>query len=405
MNDLAEAAQSERTAPAPEMAPRRSLSIAWLILPIALFVAAVAWLYAADPLRNFNLGAPPVENLTFERTILDEAGVHVLVRAGGSEPMVLAQVQIDDAYWTFTQRPAGPIARGATAWVDVPFPWVLGEAHLIKIVTNTGATFEHEIAVAVPTPQLNAGQLQLQALVGIFVGIVPVAIGLLFFPALRGVGMRGLQFLLALTVGLLVFLLVDTFEEALDIAGQAAPLFQGPVLVFMVALASFLLLFAVGRRGGRPTGIALAVFLALGIGLHNLGEGLAIGAAFAAGAAGLGTFLVLGFTLHNITEGIGIAAPMLRIRPPFIAFVGLTLLAGGPAVIGMWVGSLAAAPQWAALALAIGAGAILQVVVEIGDYLRREGAGPSGALLSLPVLSGFAVGVALMYATAVLVKI
>jgi zinc transporter ZupT len=282
---------------------------------------------------------------------------------------------------------------------------VLGEAHLIKIVTNTGATFEHEIAVAVPTPQLTAGQLQLQALVGIFVGIVPVAIGLLFFPALRNVGARGVQFLLALTVGLLVFLLVDTFEEALEIAGEAAPLFQGPVLVFMVALASFLLLLAVGRRGGRPTGIALAVFLAIGIGLHNLGEGLAIGAAFAAGAAGLGTFLVLGFTLHNITEGIGIAAPMLRLRPPLIVFAGLALLAGGPAVIGMWVGSLAAAPQWAALALAIGAGAILQVVVEIGDYLRREGAGPSGALLSLPALSGFAVGVALMYATAVLVKI
>jgi hypothetical protein len=403
VNDPAGRAQSETTPPV--TVPPRSFSIAWLILPIALFVAAVAWLYAADPLQNFNLGAPPVENLTFERTILDDAGVHVLVRAGGSEPMTLAQVQIDDAYWTFTQRPAGAIARGSTAWIDVPFPWVLGDAHHIRIVTNTGATFDHEIAVAVPTPQLNAGQLQLQALVGIFVGIVPVAIGLLFFPALRGVGTRGLQFLLALTVGLLVFLLVDTFEEALEIAGAAAPLFQGPVLVFMVALASFLLLLAVGRRGGRPTGIALAVFLALGIGLHNLGEGLAIGAAFAAGAAGLGTFLVLGFTLHNITEGIGIAAPMLRMRPPLIAFVGLTLLAGGPAVIGMWVGSLAAAPQWAAIALAVGAGAILQVVIEIGDYLRREGAGPSGALLSLPVLSGFAVGVALMYATAVLVKI
>jgi len=182
-------------------------------------------------------------------------------------------------------------------------------------------------------------------------------------------------------------------------------LFQGPVMVVLVAVASFLFLLAIGRRGGRPTGLALAAYIALGIGLHNLGEGLAIGAAFAAGAAGLGTFLVLGFTLHNITEGIGIAAPMLRSRPPFIAFVGLTLLAGGPAVIGMWAGSLAAAPQWAALALAIGAGAILQVIVEIGDYLRREGDGGAGRLLSAPVLAGFAVGIAFMYATAMLVKI
>lgn len=406
MSDAAERTAASAGAVAASGKSRQHwLAVVWLLLPVALFVAAVAWLVAADPLRNLNIGAPPVENLTFERTILDAEGVHLLVRAGGSEPMTLAQVQIDDAYWTFTQRPGGAIARGATAWIDVPFPWVLGEAHLVKIVTRTGATFAHEIRVAVPTPRPTAGQLQLQALIGIFVGIVPVAIGLLFFPALRGVGARGMQFLLALTVGLLAFLLVDTFEEALEIAGEAAPLFQGPVLVFMVALASFLILFAIGRRGGRPTGIALAVFLALGIGLHNLGEGLAIGAAFAAGAAGLGTFLVLGFTLHNITEGIGIAAPMLRLRPPLIAFAGLTLLAGGPAVIGMWAGSLAAAPQWAALALAIGAGAILQVVVEIGDYLRREGAGPSGVLLSFPALSGFAVGVALMYATAVLVKV
>jgi zinc transporter ZupT len=177
------------------------------------------------------------------------------------------------------------------------------------------------------------------------------------------------------------------------------------VLVAVVAALSFLLLFAVGRRRGRPEGIALAFYIALGIGLHNLGEGLAIGAAFAAGAAGLGTFLVLGFTLHNITEGIGIAAPMLRLRPRLHVFAGLVLLAGGPAVVGMWLGSLATAPQWAAIALAVGAGAILQVIVEIGDHLRREGAGGGNALLSAPVLGGFTLGVVLMYATALIVKI
>ncbi|TIO47448.1 MAG: metal transporter, partial [Mesorhizobium sp.] len=122
------------------------------------------------------------------------------------------------------------------------------------------------------------------------------------------------------------------------------------------ATASFLLLMAAGRRSGTPTGLALATFIALGIGLHNLGEGLAIGAAFVSGAAGLGTFLVLGFTLHNITEGIGIAAPILKQRPPLRTFAMLTLLAGGPAVVGLWIGSLAYAPQWSALALAIGAG-------------------------------------------------
>ena len=151
-----------------------------------------------------------------------------------------------------------------------------------------------------------------------------------------------MAFLLALTVGLLAFLFIDTLEDAFELAGEAAPLFQGPVMVLLAAVASFLLLMAVGRRGGAPSGLALATFIALGIGLHNLGEGLAIGAAFAAGAVSLGTFLVLGFTVHNITEGIGIAAPILKERPPLWAFAALTLLAGGPAVIGLWIASASA---------------------------------------------------------------
>ena len=257
---------------------------------------------------------------------------------------------------------------------------MLGEAHAVKIVTNTGATFDHEIAVAVATPTTDRASLMSQALLGVFVGIVPVAIGLMFYPALRGVGSNGMNFLLALTVGLLAFLFVDAFDDALELAGEAAALFQGPTMVVLAATASFLLLMAVGRRHGAPTGLALATYIALGIGLHNLGEGLAIGAAFAAGAAGLGTFLVLGFTLHNITEGIGIAAPILKERPPLRTFAGLTLLAGGPAVIGLWIGSLAFAPQWSALALAIGAGAILQVIVEVAALLRRGSSGASALL-------------------------
>jgi zinc transporter ZupT len=175
-------------------------------------------------------------------------------------------------------------------------------------------------------------------------------------------------------------------------------------MVVLAAVGSFLLLMAVGRRAGAPTGLALATYIALGIGLHNLGEGLAIGAAFAAGAAGLGTFLVLGFTLHNITEGIGIAAPILKDRPPLLTFAGLTLLAGGPAVIGLWIGSLAFAPQWSALALAIGAGAILQVIVEVTLLLRGR-SGPTGSFFSPAVIAGLVAGVAVMYVTAALVKI
>lgn len=319
--------------------------------------------------------------------------------------MTIAQVQVDDAYWQFTQDPPGQIARAATAWIRVPFAWVLGEAHAVKIVTNTGATFKHEIAVAVPTPTRDSMSLVSQTLLGAFVGLLPVAVGLMFYPALRGVGRNGMNFLLALTVGLLAFLFVDAVEDALELAGKAAAIFQGPVMVVLAAVASFLLLMAVGRRRGVPTGLALATFIALGIGLHNFGEGLAIGASFAAGAAGLGTFLVLGFTLHNITEGIGIAAPILKVRLPLWSFAGLTLLAGGPAILGLWIGSLAYAPQWSALALAIGAGAILQVIVEVGFYLMRSDGQGSQVLVAPSTMAGLAAGVGFMFVTAMLVKI
>ncbi|WP_336072276.1 metal transporter [Nitratireductor rhodophyticola] len=389
----------------PIEAPRPRAALVWLLLPLAVLALAIAWLVAADPLKSFDNGAPPVENLTFERTVLSSDGIDLRVRAGGSEPMTIAQVLVDDAYWQFTQDPSGPIARGDTARIRVPYPWVLGEAHAVKVITNTGATFEHEIAVAVPTPVVNAASLGSQALLGIFVGIVPVAIGLMFYPALRGVGRNGMNFLLAMTVGLLAFLMIDAAGEAFELAGESAAIFQGQAMVVLAAAASFLLLMAAGRRSGTPAGLTLATFIALGIGLHNLGEGLAIGAAFAAGAAGLGTFLVLGFTIHNITEGIGIAAPMLKARPPLWTFPALTLLAGGPAVLGLWVGSLAYAPQWSALALAIGAGAILQVVVEISAYLAKTDGRGTAALLSWPVMAGLAFGVAFMYGTAMLVKI
>ncbi|MCT9000467.1 ZIP family metal transporter [Chelativorans intermedius] len=400
MNDARPIATATPTAP-----PRSRTALVWLLLPLTVLALAIAWLVATDPLRSFDNGAPPVENLTFERTILSSDGIDVRVRAGGSEPMIIAQVLVDDAYWQFTQEPSDPLGRGETAWIHLSYPWVLGEAHVVKIITNTGATFEHEIPVAVPTPVATAGSLGNQALLGAFVGIVPVAIGLMFYPALRGVGQAGMNFLLALTVGLLAFLMVDAAGEALEIAGEAAAIFQGQVMVVLSAAASFLLLMAAGRQGGTPAGLTLATFIALGIGLHNLGEGLAIGAAFASGAAGLGTFLVLGFTIHNITEGIGIAAPMLKARPALWTFAALTLLAGGPAVLGLWVGSLAYAPQWSALALAIGAGAILQVVVEVTAYLMKSDGRGVTALVSWPVLSGVAVGVAFMYGTAMLVKI
>jgi zinc transporter, ZIP family len=245
MNQISRIAAADST---PVPARKSRAALLWLIVPLAALGLAIAWLLATNPLQGFSNGAPPVENLTFERTILSSDGIRVLVRAGGSEPMTIAQVQVDDAYWQFTQDPPGAISRGATAWIHLPFPWVLGEAHAINIVTNTGATFEHEISVAVPTPARDSTSLVPQAVLGLFVGLVPVAIGMMFYPALRGVGRAGMNFLLALTVGLLAFLLVDAAAEAFELAGESAALFQGQAMVWLAAAASFLLLMAAGRR-------------------------------------------------------------------------------------------------------------------------------------------------------------
>ena len=279
------------------------VSLWWLLMPLALLAAALAWMLIAEPLKSFDQSGVPVEKLTFERVLLEDDGLRLKLRGGGSAPMKIAQVQVDSAYWMFTQDPPGEIARGATVWLKLPFPWMLGEPHVITLVTNTGATFEHVIEVAVPTPSVTPVQLRAQAMVGMFVGFFPIVLGLMFYPVLRNAGRERMNFLLALTVGLLVFLLIDTFAEAFEMAAKSAAIFQGPMLVLLVALASFLVLMVIGHRKGTPTGLELATFIAIGIGLHNMGEGLAIGAAFAAGSAGLGTFLILGFTLHNIRCG------------------------------------------------------------------------------------------------------
>lgn len=377
----------------------------WAVIPLAL-LAGLIWLFlATDPLRPLGVSAPPIEELTIERTVLDEDGIRLRVRADGSEPVRIAQVQVDGAYWSYRQEPAGPLGRLEDARVSIPYPWVEGEAHFITLITNTGLTFEHEIPVATATPQFTLARLLAFALLGIYVGLVPVSLGLLFYPYLKTLGQRGMQFLLALTVGLLAFLLIDTLQEGLELATGAAGAFQASAMVWLAAILSFLALFAVGRRSGTPQGLALATFLALGIGLHNLGEGLAIGAAFAIGEAALGSFLVVGFTLHNITEGIGIAAPLTRRKTGLLAFVGLAALAGLPAVLGTWFGAFAYAPHLAALFLGIGAGAILQVMVEVSAYLAREFTTERRGSLSGTSLAGFAAGLAIMYATALLLPL
>ena len=352
--------------------------------------------------------APPVEDLSVQRVALPTEFEFVLsVRNGGPQPVTLSQVVVNDAIWDFEAEPDNTIPRLGSVTVTVPYSWVEGEAYEIVLITSTGTTFDAEVPVAVLTPGFSGETFWRYALIGTYVGVIPVALGLLWYPFLRRLGSAGMNFVLAMTVGLLAFLVVDTLQEAIEVAVELPGVFSGIPLVILLTLLTLLGLLGTERllRRGREeaTRLGTSYRIALGIGLHNLGEGLAIGAAFALGEAALGVFLVVGFTLHNITEGVGIAAPILRERPRLAHFLWLALLGGGPAILGTWIGGFAFSNLLAAVFLAVGAGAILQVIYEVTRLLLKDSTRSKIPALSASNLGGLLVGVAIMYATALLV--
>ena len=353
---------------------------------------------------------PPVEDLTATRVALPtENEIVVHVTNGGPDPVTVEQVTINEALWDFQMEPGNTVPPRGSAEITIPYTWVEGEAYGVGMISNTGVTFEAEVPLAVLTPGFSGDTFLRYALIGFYVGVVPVSLGLLWYPFLRRLGASGMGFVLALTVGLLVFLVLDTLLDAVEIAGELPGVFSGVPLVLLVALLTLLGLLATERlfRRGREEASRLSTSyrVASGIGLHNLGEGLAIGAAFALGEVALGVFLVVGFTLHNITEGVGIAAPILNERPKFAHFVGLALLGGGPAILGTWIAGFAYSPLLSALFLAVGAGAILQVIYEVGRMLLKDSARRKTPALSAPNLGGLTAGIAVMYATALLVSV
>jgi len=379
-----------------------------VVLPLVLMGLLLSALALFGPLGALDRGVPPVEALTIERIDVraDPSRLVVNVVNGGPAEVTIAQTLVDDAYWTHTVEPDRTLPRLGRAAITIPYPWVAGEPHEIKLLTATGLVFTGEVPVAVESPMPDSRSLVALTMVGVYVGAIPVALGLLWYPFLRRMDRRWLHFFLMLTAGLLVFLATDALAEAIAMAGNVPSAYHGTSLVVVGLIGTLAALqLTAGARGrlerddmaGRR---ALAIFVALSIGLHNLGEGMAVGAAYSVGEMALGAFLIVGFALHNMTEGLGIAAPVAHDRVGFPFLAGLGLLAGAPTIVGAWLGGLAYLPVLAALFFAVGAGAALQVVFEIGALLQRRGAGE----LSRPTnVIGFALGVAAMYATALVV--
>lgn len=378
----------------------------WLnaLLPLVLLLALLLLFFRFGPAGVFRGVFPPVEELTITRVTLPDRGVlRVHIVNGGPAPVTVAQVQVDDASWTHSIEGPRTIGRLESREITIPYPWVEGEPIVVRLVTSTGLTIDQEVPVAVLSPAPDARYLSTFALLGLYAGVVPVFIGLLWFPFLRGLSRRWIEFLLALTAGLLLFLGVDALAEAVELSAKVPRAFQGLGLVLLGLIGTPLLLMAferARRKTGRASPVYVATLVALGIGLHNMGEGLAIGASYATGEIALGSFLVIGFLLHNTTEGLAILAPLAAERVRLGTLVLLGLLAGVPTIIGAWIGGFTYSPGWTALFFAIGAGAIAQVLVVLARLFSND---EKRGFTSPLNVAGFLAGMMIMYLTGLLV--
>ena len=403
------------TQPQPQVetsSPSRTRLPVWALvaIPLALIVAALAALLTVggDTLGE-RLG-PPVEEIAVERTVLRPGEIELTVRNTGPDPVTVAQMFVNDAYADYTATGNQLVPRGTETFI-LDYPWQEGSPYLVTLVSETGATAEHEIPIAVATPSASGGFYGLMALLGTYVGVIPVALGMLFLPFLRTVREHWIRFFMAVTIGLLAFLAVDAYLEGTEIAESGTGAFGGVTLLFIGAAVAYLGLVALDRylrarreraRQAGAGAFQLSLLVAVGIGLHNLGEGLAIGSAYAIGELALGAFLVFGFALHNTTEGLAIVAPLTAHRRPSLArLAALGLIAGGPAILGAVIGASAYNPELAALLLGVGIGAIVQVIQQLVPTIRDH----SGRALYPASIAGILVGVAILYGTGLLVAV
>jgi len=376
------------------------------VIPFVFVIIMMAYIFGpgADLL---DLGIPLPE-ITIEKVDFVDSEIQATVRNTGPIPVEVVMADVNDRIHPAAVEPDGFLERYETTLVRIPFEWNEAEPYIIGITIDDGTRFEKEIEAAAPALQPTLDLAVFFAIIGTYVGIIPVLIGLLWLPFIKKISKSKYHFFLALTAGLLLFLAFDSIEEAIEVSNEnLASSFNGTLLVATVVVLSFLGLYYSGEKLVQRANksklakpVAIALMISIGIGLHNFGEGLAIGAAVGMGSIAFSTFLIVGFALHNTTEGIAIAAPMSRGKLMIGKLVAMGMIAGAPAIFGAWMGGFVYSPFTSVIFLAIGAGAIFQVILVLMKWLREEG---DKNLSSASVASGFAVGMLVMYLTSILV--
>ena len=392
---------------------RRALWRLWALVPLITLVVAVSIFVSAGGSLVDLVGTnpPPADTFDVRRVEFSDGEIRLRVTNPQREQLTIALVTVDDAIVPFRLDGLATLRRLGSSTIVIPYHWVMDDPIAFGITASSGVETVHAVAAAVQTPRPSGRSFLGYGLIGFLVGILPVALGLAWLPSLRHASARWLAAFMALTAGLLTFLAFDALDGALKLQAAVPASFGGVGLVVLGVAVSYLGLTwlshrlsqrgEAGEEGGRPGGVlsgpALALMVAIGIGMHNLGEGLAIGSSFALGELTLGTFLIVGFMVHNITEGLGIATPIAeggRVSP--VRIVALALLAGAPAIAGAWIGGFLANDFLGVLFFSLAVGAAMQVVVEVGRYLRRRAPGGLG---SGWVVGGFLAGIVVMWAT------
>jgi zinc transporter, ZIP family len=384
----------------------------WALVPLLLLAGVVA-LFASTGTSLLDLvgrAPPPLDQFNVRRVEFKPGEIRIRVTNPQRPKLTIASVTVDDAIVPY--RLDGPAALGRlrSSTIIVPFQWVEDDPYTVGVTSSSGIQTTFDIPAAVETRGPSPRGFLGYSIIGFLVGVVPVALGLGWLPSLRRADARWVAAFMALTAGLLTFLAFDAFAEALGLQARLPGGFQGTGLILLGIAASYLGLTFISQRfstrGQRERsapleGAALATLVAIGIGLHNLGEGLAIGSSIALGELALGTFLIVGFMVHNITEGLGIAAPIAGgANVSRLRLAALALVAGAPAIVGGWIGGFLTSDLLGVLFFSLAVGAALQVVVEVGRYVARRA---PGGLRSGHVVGGYLAGIIVMYVTGLLV--